>query len=365
MAAFSRAAAERGEVFLVNPSWRAVERSALARLPVAATPGRGWLMIPSGGAGGGVKFARHDGFTIAAAVEGFRQHFGLDQVNSVCVLPLHHVSGFMAWMRSALTGGRFNPWAWKDAEAGIFPPTRLEGSCLSLVPTQLQRLLASAPAVEWLRGFRLILLGGAPAWEGLLDVAARLRLPLAPSYGATETAAMVTALRPEQFLAGRRGSGRPLPHAAVDIDERGLIRVSGNSLFRGYYPSVRSEQSWVSGDLGALEADGSLVVLGRNDDLIISGGKKIAPAEVEAALRASGEFDDVAVIGVPDPEWGQKVVACYPAAGRPPRPRELESALAGLASFKHPRRYAGVSPWPRNDQGKIDRAELARLAAGA
>ncbi len=121
MTAFSRAAAQRGEVFLVNPAWRAVERAELARLPLAGAPERGWLMIPSGGAGGGVKFARHDGFTIAAAVEGFRQHFGLDQVNSVCVLPLHHVSGFLSWMRSVLTGGRFIPWAWKDAEAGLFP----------------------------------------------------------------------------------------------------------------------------------------------------------------------------------------------------------------------------------------------------
>ncbi len=219
--------------------------------------------------------------------------------------------------------------------------------------------------MEWLRVFRLILLGGAPAWEGLLDEAARLRLPLAPSYGATETAAAVTALKPEQFLAGRRGSGRPLPHAAVDLDENGIIRITGNSLFRGYYPSVRSEQSWVSGDYGALEPDGNLIVFGRSDDLIISGGKKIAPAEVESALRSSGEFADVAVVGIPDPEWGQEVVACYPATGLPPRRQNLEDALAGLASYKHPRRYAGILPWPRNDQGKIDRAELIRLAAQA
>ncbi len=365
MAAFSAAASQRGEVFLVNPSWRSTERAALDRLPLAAGGERGWLMIPSGGAGGGVKFARHDGDTIAAAVDGFRQHFDLDRVHSVCVLPLYHVSGFMAWMRSALSGGRFIPWGWKDAEAGRFPPHMPDRTCLSLVPTQLQRLLASPPAVAWLRGFRLIFLGGAPAWNGLLDEAARLDLPLAPSYGATETAAMVAALRPEQFLAGRRGCGQPLPHANVDLDENGIIRISGPSLFRGYYPAVRHEQPWVSGDLGAIEADGALTVLGRSDDLINSGGKKIAPGEVEAALRSSGEFDDVAVIGIPDPEWGQTVVACYPGAARPPQQERLEAALAGLASFKHPRRYAAISPWPRNDQGKIDRAELTRLAAQA
>ena len=102
-------------------------------------------MIPSGGAGGGLKFARHDGRTISAAVSGFRLHFGIERVNSVSVLPLHHVSGFMAWMRSALTGGVFVPWPWKEAESGRFPADKPPDCCLSLVPTQLQRLLRPRP----------------------------------------------------------------------------------------------------------------------------------------------------------------------------------------------------------------------------
>jgi O-succinylbenzoic acid--CoA ligase len=365
MACFAEAAAAGGNIFLANPSWRSAERAELARLVGQGMCGeRGWLMIPSGGAGGGLKFARHDGWTIAAAVEGFLGHFGMERVNSVCVLPLHHVSGFMAWMRSALTGGSFIPWCWKDAEAGRFQPEVPPDCCLSLVPTQLQRLLASEAAVSWLRGFRIIFLGGGPAWDGLLGEAARLELPLSPSYGATETAAMVAALRPEEFLAGRRGCGTPLPHAHIDISDGGTIRVAGESIFRGYFPEMRAERSWVSGDIGSFDPDGGLVIQGKSDDLIMTGGKKIAPAEVEAALRLSGEFDDVAVIGLPDPEWGQLVVACHPVGPRAPDREKLKAALSGLASFKHPKRYAGISPWPRNAQGKIDRLELARLASG-
>jgi O-succinylbenzoic acid--CoA ligase len=365
MAAFSDALTAGGDIFLTNPAWRARERGELARVAgLGRGAERGWLMIPSGGSGGGVKFARHDGWTVAAAVEGFRRHFAMDRVNSLGVLPMHHVSGFMGWMRSALTGGTYLPWAWKDLEAGILPGDLPRDCCLSLVPTQLHRLLASGETVEWLRRFRVIFVGGGPAWSRLLEEGARHRLPLSPCYGATETAAMAAALRPEDFLRGVRGCGPALPHARIDFVE-GVVRISGESLFRGYFPEDAAGRTWVTEDMGGFNADGSLVILGRQDSLIVTGGKKVAPMEVEAALRESGEFDDVAVIGLPDPEWGEMVVACHPGEGRAPRAAEVEAALSGLAAFKRPKRYLAITPWPRNEQGKIDRASLARLASGA
>jgi O-succinylbenzoic acid--CoA ligase len=285
----------------------------------------------------------------------------MERINCVSVLPLHHVSGFMAWMRCALTGGSFVPWPWKDAEAGRFPAETPPDACLSLVPTQLQRLLASGPAVAWLRSFRVVFVGGGPAWEGLIEEAARLELPISTSYGATETAAMVAALLPEQFLNGTRGCGAALPHARIEIAE-GLVRVAGESLFRGYYPGFRDKDPWATGDLGSFSPGGSLLILGRSDDAVVTGGKKVMPAEVEAALMRSGELDDVAVIGMPDREWGELVVACHPAGARRPAMGRLEAALSGLASYKHPKRYVAVSPWPRNAQGKMNRAELLRLA---
>jgi o-succinylbenzoate---CoA ligase len=364
MASFARAVSEGGNIFLSNPAWRSSERAGLRALVGAEPCGEsGWLMIPSGGAGGGLKFARHDGRTIAAAVSGFRLHFGIERVNSVSVLPLHHVSGLMAWMRSAMTGGAFIPWAWKEAESGRFPADMPPDCCLSLVPTQLQRLLASEAAVAWLRRFRIVFVGGGPAWEDLVETAARLGLPVSTSYGATETAAMVAALRPEQFLAGMRGCGSALPHARIDTVD-GVLRVSGESVFRGYFPDLRGERSWSTGDVGGFGPDGSLSILGRSDDVVLTGGQKVFPGEVEAALMLSGEFDDVAVVGLPDPEWGQVVVACHPGASRPLGIARIAEALCGLASFKHPKRYLAIAPWPRNAQGKINRAELLRLASG-
>jgi O-succinylbenzoic acid--CoA ligase len=155
-----------------------------------------------------------------------------------------------------------------------------------------------------------------------------------------------------------------MPHARIDIADGGIVRIAGESVFRGYFPEMLAGRSWTTGDIGVFDPSGSLVILGRSDDVIITGGKKVSPAEVEAALRASGEFDDVAVIGLPDPEWGQVVVACHPAGPRAPDRERIEAALGDLAPFKRPKRYAGISPWPRNAQGKINRAELARLALG-
>ncbi|MES1167881.1 MAG: AMP-binding protein, partial [Oleiharenicola lentus] len=237
MASFARALASEAEIFLGNPDWGALERnqcdaiisSGLAAPKLQRNEG-GYLMIPTGGTGGKVRFVRHDAATIAAAVRGFTRHFSLPQVNAVGVLPLYHVSGLMAWLRCGLTGGEYRPLDWKAVEGGALPglPDKAHGWTLSLVPTQLERLLKHERAVEWLRKFRIIFLGGAPAWPALLDRAAALRLPLSPGYGMTETAAMIAALRPEEFLAGARSSGAVLPHARISFDEEGSILVGGD-----------------------------------------------------------------------------------------------------------------------------------------
>ena len=106
-----------------------------------------------------------------------------------------------------------------------------------------------------------------------------------------------------------------------------------------------------------------MIVLGRRDAVIITGGKKVQPVEVEAALRASGEFSDVAVIGLPDGEWGEIVVACYAprANGHPPN---LARAIASLTPYQRPKRFVVVEPWPWNAQGKVSRAELLQAIAG-
>jgi O-succinylbenzoic acid--CoA ligase len=172
---------------------------------------------------------------------------------------------------------------------------------------------------------------------------------------------MATALAPEEFLKGARDSGAPLPHARVSLTGEGVVRITGASVFRGYYPGLdkgAGEREFVTGDLGRMDERGRLVVLGRKDAVIITGGEKVDPQEVEAFLRATGEFADVAVVGVPDPEWGEAVVACYPASQRAPDLALAAAGGAGLAAFKRPRRFLAVSDWPRNAQGKVNRAAL-------
>jgi o-succinylbenzoate---CoA ligase len=368
----SGCAVERGEfTYLSDPKWTPEERrqadAAMAASGRAAREGgRGWLGVRTGGTSGGLKLARHDEETLGAAVRGFCEHFGLARVNAVNVLPVHHVSGLMSLVRSAATGGRHVAWDWKRLERGDVPILEgLKGDwVISLVPTQLQRLLSSPATVTWLRKFGVVFLGGGPAWAELTEAAAAAELRVSLSYGMTETAAMVAALRPEEFLSGDRSCGAALPHARIGVESSGVISITGHSVFRGYAPEWRDTRDFVTEDVGALDGRGHLHVHGRRDAVIISGGKKVHPAEVEAALRASGEFKDVAVVGIPDAEWGEIVVACYPAgAGTLGSKPNLETAIARLPAFQRPKRFIPLGNWPRDAQGKISRAKLRQAIA--
>lgn len=369
MTALATATAQGGVVMLAGDTWGENERRQLAALrqleqvTPATAAGKGWLCIPTGGTGGQLKFARHDEETLSAAVRGFVQHFKMKQVNAAGLLPLHHVGGLMAWLRCALTGGEYRPLDWKAVEGGTLPelPAKPQGWVISLVPTQLERLLRSGAAVEWLQQFRAIFLGGAPAWPELLARAANKQLPVSTGYGLTETAAMVTALRPEEFLLGGRSSGAALPHATVRVGADSVIMVGGDSLFRGYHPQWRDHLEFATGDCGQLDGNRHLHVTGRRDAVIITGGEKVDPAEVESVLRGSGELPEVIVLGVPNAEWGQVVFAAYPATARPDLGNVEQLIMSQLAPHKRPKRFVPLAGWPANAQGKVNRAEVARL----
>lgn len=367
-----------GACFLVDPGWGEREReqweALAARRPADwdgkdAKERRGWLCIPTGGSSGAMKLARHDEQTLGAAVEGFCAHFGVSRVDAVGMLPAWHVSGLMAWARCAWTGGTYRAVAWKDVERSAARPAG-EGGFVSLVPTQLARLLGDAGAEAWLRSFQAVLLGGGPAWPELLARARAARVPVALSYGMTETAAMVAAQTPEEFAAGDVSSGRAMPQARIATDAEGRVVIAGASLFFGYWPEARAGAgdgaAWRTDDLGEIDAAGRLRILGRADALIITGGEKVNPAEVEAALReAGGEgLADVAVLGVAHPEWGAEVVAL--ACGEPGLEASLRAGVAvNLAAAKRPRRYFFFKPedWPRDARGKLNRAALADRVA--
>lgn len=366
---------ERGDAFfLVDPSWGERElaqwRALAERQPTNWDGDRGWLCVPTGGSSGAMKLARHDEYTLGAAAEGFCRHFGVNKAAAIGMLPLWHVSGLMARVRALTTGAEYQAASWKAIERGERPPLPDGGeSFVSLVPTQLARLLGDPSAEAWLRGFRAVLLGGGAARPEMLVRARAAGLPLAPGYGMTETAAMIAARRPEEFLNdASEHVGSALPHGRIRADADGRLWVEGASLFAGYWPDTRAAGEWRTDDLGEILPAGSVRVLGRADALINTGGEKVNPAEVEDALRETLGFSDAAVIGMPDAEWGECVVALVPLAigMTPPNLMTVRAALAGrLAPAKLPRRLVLVpaAEWPRDERGKLRRAELSRLAA--
>jgi o-succinylbenzoate---CoA ligase len=174
---------------------------------------------------------------------------------------------------------------------------------------------------------------------------------------------MVAALRPDEFLGGSRSCGRPLPHVQMTLATEGVILIEGESLFRGYYPAWRKPVGFRTSDLGTVDGRGHWHVHGRNDAVIISGGEKVHPAEVEAVLRATGCFEDVLVVGLPDAEWGQIVVAAYPETRQPDLAKVQLALAAQLAPAKRPKRWIGLKDWPKNETGKVNRAEVLRRVA--
>ncbi len=369
-----------GYTFLIDPYWTPVQRARFDEIKELKIENpkskiqRGWLCIPTGGSSGGLKFACHDEQTMSAAVGGFCEHFGFEKVNAIDVLPPWHVSGLMARVRCAATGGRYLAWQWKMLESGDWPELSGE-EIISLVPTQLQRLLADPQTVKWLQRLKLILIGGGPSWASLDDAASAANLPVVFSYGMTETAAMISAQTPDEFASGDRSSGRALPQARVEIcdvetgavvgaDQCGIIQLTGSSVMRGYFGEEQNEGSFSTTDLGRLDSSGHLRVEGRLDDVIITGGEKVSARSIESILRRCDGLTDVVVLGLPHEEWGEEVVACYLSDHS-----HGDASLACWASdnlTKHqcPKGFMRFSAadWPRNDQGKVNRAELRRLA---
>lgn len=415
LAGFIAACSTHCPIFLCNPHWAAAEWQqvfSLARpdlifgscplpphtsypLPSSPAPKPGWIMIPTGGSSGQVRFAIHTWETLTAAVRGFQDFFAVDRVNSCCVLPLHHVSGLMQFLRSFVSGGKLAVLPFKALERALESPLAdfdmltdsalstvksIEEQCcfdptnffLSLVPTQLQRLLQHSRAIDWLRQFQTIFLGGAPAWIELLNAARSYQLPLAPTYGMTETAAQVATLKPELFLQGKNGCGQVLPHAAVEIynsaakaplqaEQTGTIAIRAKSLMLGYFPDASYPEKFLTDDLGYFDVE-ILQVVGRNSQKIITGGENVFPAEVEAALRSTQLVRDVCVVGMPDQTWGEVVTAFYVPGSQEATVSALKAALASqLCHFKHPKQWIAVKSLPRNAQGKINVEHLKQI----
>jgi acyl-CoA synthetase (AMP-forming)/AMP-acid ligase II len=171
-----------------------------------------------------------------------------------------------------------------------------------------------------------------------------------------------------QFLASKGVFGmEALPHATPTIDADGRIRVRSASLFLGYWGddagALADAGEFVTSDLGRIDECGRLHVLGRADGWITTGGEKVDPGVVENAIRAAGLASDVAVVGVPDPEWGAIVVACVCGCDEERLDDVRAFVRARVSPHQIPKRWVRLAALPRNAAGKIDRRELTRLVA--
>ncbi|MBP0482133.1 malonate--CoA ligase [Sagittula salina] len=302
-------------------------------------------------------------------------------------LPIFHTHGlFVATNVMLLSGGAmiFLP----RFDAGTLIAQLPRATALMGVPTFYTRLLDD-PRFDrdLVQGMRLFISGSAPLLaETHVRFEERTGHRILERYGMTET--NMNTSNPYEGERRPGTVGLPLPGVTLKITDPetgdpvrqgdvGQIEVRGPNVFKGYWQmpektaaELRSDGFFVTGDLGTMDPDGYITIVGRNKDLIISGGYNIYPKEVELVLDDQPGVLESAVIGVPHPDFGETVLAVIvPEAGATPDEAALMRACeASLAKFKHPRRLVTLPELPRNTMGKVQKAILrqdyARLFTG-
>lgn len=355
-----------GEVELFRlPDWFAARSSLRGVESVIWTSG-------TGGAPRGVLL---DGSAHRAVARAAVRRLGLGHRDRWLVsLSLSHVGGIALVHRAAASGARL------VLRAGPFRPDvfcRLasEGRVThaSLVPAMLHGALRAEGAAAVAARLRCVLVGGAATPPPLLALARASGWPVALTYGLSEAASQV-ATAPPQLVRRKPGTvGHPLPGVRVRISERSEILVKGPGVMCGYLSSEGSAQvidtrGWLhTGDGGRLDEEGHLWVRGRLDLRLVSGGETVDPEEVEAVLAAAPGVEEVAVTGVPDEVWGDRIVAMVRLS--PPAYADTAAlevfARKRLSGARLPRSWLFVEEIPRNPHGKTDRVALRRLAAAS
>lgn len=297
---------------------------------------------------------------LASSSMATAEHLGFEG-QWLLALPLHYVAGLAVLTRSLYAGTR--PWAmdmgpsfdaagFNEAATALTEAKRL----VSLVPTQLQRLLTdpSGQTLATLRRFDAILLGGARAPRAVLDEAAKHSLNIHLTYGSSETS------------GGCVYDSRALPGVQVKVLD-GRIILGGPTIASGYlgdkdltsahFSIDESGVRWYATDDTGSYADGVLCVAGRVDDVIITGGVKVSASEVQHVLEALDGVSAVAVVPVPDAQWGQRIAAAFVGTADPAS--LATSVRLALGPSAMPRRMLCVDALPQLPNGKIDRMLVA------
>jgi acyl-CoA synthetase (AMP-forming)/AMP-acid ligase II len=283
--------------------------------------------------------------------------------------PLHHSAPLRFAIHTLLAGGQVllpGPFDVARAAATI---TGLRPTTTFCVPTHVQRLLAlsRSPAhpVDW-SSFRRLVHAGAPCPAPLKRALIEALPPdsVWEFYGSTE--AQFTVCSPADWLASPGSVGRARPGRRLETDERGQLwcAVPSWARFEYWRAPEKTAAAWrgdlvTVGDLGRVDEDGVVWLDGRREDLVISGGVNVYPAEVEAVLDAHPDVVESAVFGVPDDEWGQRVVAAYVGTADP---TDLQSwARDRLGSAKRPKALHRLADLPRTSTGKVRRLDLPEI----
>jgi acyl-CoA synthetase (AMP-forming)/AMP-acid ligase II len=302
----------------------------------------------------------------------------------VCVPP-YHIAGIMGVLTPLYSGRRIAFLAQFDPRQWLLSAAEHSVTHAFVVPTMLGRILDALQREPGLlpSSLRHIAYGGGPMHVAVIERALALlpSVDFVNAYGLTETSSTVALLGPEDhrraassddpLIRARLGSvGRPLPSVDVRIlgedgdelpsGEVGVITIAGPQVSAHYHGASAPPSRFATGDLGYLDGEGYLFIAGRSDDVIIRGGENISPGEIEDVLARHPGVAGVAVVGVPDEDWGQRVVAFLEGRG-PDRPSQDELVAwsrRSLAGFKVPASFTYVEELPRTDTGKVLRTRL-------
>jgi O-succinylbenzoic acid--CoA ligase len=331
---------------------RSVGRSADGGPPVGVAEDTAVVIATSGSTGvpKGVELTAAALTTSAAA--SLRRIGAAPGERWLCCLPTFHIAGLGVLVRSLISGA-------DPVMAARADPDALAASgCahVSLVPTQLRRLLDAGASPGT---FRTVLLGGAAAAGDLLSAAGAAGWRVVTTYGMSET------------CGGCVYDGLPLDGVEVRTGSDGRIQIAGPVVFSGYRlradltAEALAAGQFRTGDVGYLDAEGRLVVRGRADDIINTGGEKVLPGEVEAVLGTDSAVADVVVIGMPDAEWGERVTA-FVVPSDPDEPPDLDQLRSivrqALSVHAAPKKMFVMPVFPQLPSGKPDRAALRESA---